>query len=73
MGYTNETAQLMSVPPYVMGCIATISGGWAADRAKKRGPYMMFFCLVAIVGFVMLIATDTPAVQYVGTFLAVSG
>ncbi|RXW25479.1 hypothetical protein EST38_g296 [Candolleomyces aberdarensis] len=73
MGYTNETAQLMSVPPYVMGCVATISGGWAADRAKKRGLYMMFFCLVAILGFVMLIATDTPAVQYVGTFLAVSG
>lgn len=63
----------MSVPPYVVGCIATISGGYAADRAKKRGAFMIFFCVVAIAGFTMLISTDQPAVQYVGTFLAVSG
>ena len=73
MGYTDEKAQLMSVPPYVVGCIATISGGYLADRAKKRGVYMMFFCVVAIIGFVLLISTDTPAVQYIGTFFAVSG
>lgn len=73
MHYTDNTAQLMTVPPYVLGCIATISGGYAADKAKKRGLFMMFFCAVAILGFVLLIATDKPAVQYVGTFLAVSG
>lgn len=73
MGYTDEKAQLMSVPPYVVGCVATIGGGYLADRSKKRGPYMMFFCIIAIIGFVMLISTNTPAVQYLGTFFAVSG
>ncbi|KAJ2914183.1 hypothetical protein MD484_g6232, partial [Candolleomyces efflorescens] len=73
MGYTNEKSQLMSVPPYVAGCIATIAGGYAADRAQKRGPFMMGFCLVAIIGFVLLISTHIPAVQYVGTFFAVCG
>lgn len=74
MGYKDPNhAQLMSVPPYVAGCIATIAGGWLADRAQMRGPFMMFFCAVAIVGFIMLIATDRTAVQYVGTFLTVCG
>ncbi|TFK23509.1 MFS general substrate transporter [Coprinopsis marcescibilis] len=73
MGYTNEKSQLMSVPPYVAGCIATIAGGWAADRAKQRGLFMIGFCFTAIIGFVMLISTDLPGVQYVGTFLTVCG
>jgi len=73
MGYTNNQSQLMTVPPYVVGCFATIAGGFLADRSKKRGPYMIFFCIVAIIGFVMLISTSKPHVQYAGTFLVVSG
>jgi MFS family permease len=73
MKYSNEKSQLMSVPPYVVGCIATIAGGYYADKLKRRGIFMMFFCGVAILGFVMLIATDNPHVQYAGTFFAVSG
>lgn len=73
MGYTNNQSQLMSVPPYVLGCIITISGGYVADRTKKRGVFMMGFCLVAITGFVFLVSTHNPHVQYAGTFLVVSG
>ena len=73
MGYTNNQSQLMSVPPYVLGCLTTITAGYLADRSKKRGPYMIFFCIVAIAGFILLISTHNPPVQYVGTFLAVSG
>ncbi|PPQ92915.1 hypothetical protein CVT25_000501 [Psilocybe cyanescens] len=73
MGYTNNQSQLMSVPPYVLGCVATISAGYFADRSKERGRYMMGFCLVAILGFVLLISTSNPHAQYAGTFFAVSG
>lgn len=47
MGYTNEHAQLMTVPPYVVACLCTIGGGLFADRHRQRGIYMIFFCLVA--------------------------
>lgn len=47
LGYTNEKAQLMTVPPYVVACLFTIGGGYAADKHRQRGIYMMFFCLVA--------------------------
>ncbi|KAF8461685.1 major facilitator superfamily domain-containing protein [Kalaharituber pfeilii] len=73
MGHTNNTAQLMTVPPYVAACLATIAGGWLADRSKQRGVYMILFCGVAIVGFIMLLSSGNPAVQYVGTFFAASG
>lgn len=73
MGYSNEKSQLMSVPPYVLGCIATIAGGRAADSSKKRGIYMIGFNIIAIIGFVLLISTHNPTVQYIGTFFAVSG
>ncbi|KAJ3506752.1 hypothetical protein NLJ89_g6693 [Agrocybe chaxingu] len=73
MGYTNNDSQLMSVPPYVAGCAATIASGYFADKTQRRGVFMMFHCIVAIAGFVMLVATDQPQVQYVGTFLAVAG
>lgn len=47
MGYTAESAQLMSVAPYVTACIGTICGGWAADKHKQRGIYMIGFALTS--------------------------
>lgn len=34
---------------------------------------MIFFCIVAITGFIFLISTHNPHVQYAGTFLVVAG
>lgn len=47
LGYTNEHAQLMTVPPYVVACLCTVTGGFLADRHGQRGIYMIFFCVIA--------------------------
>jgi hypothetical protein len=47
LGYSNEKAQLMTVPPYVVACIFCIGGGYAADRHGQRGLYMIGFCAIA--------------------------
>ncbi|KAH9220811.1 major facilitator superfamily domain-containing protein [Leptodontidium sp. 2 PMI_412] len=73
MGYTNVQAQLLSVPPYVLGCIVTICAGYFADKFKQRAIFMLGFSATAIVGWVMLISTTIPGVQYTGTFLACAG
>ncbi|KAF9479488.1 MFS general substrate transporter [Pholiota conissans] len=73
MGYTNNESQLMSVPPYVVGCLATITAGYVADRTKQRGLYMMFFCLVGIIAFALLFSVKNTHVQYAATFIAVAG
>ncbi|KAF3810463.1 putative transporter [Colletotrichum gloeosporioides] len=73
LGYTNNTAQLMTVPPYVVACVCCISGGWLADRHRQRGIYMIFFCAVGIIGFIMLLAAKSNGVKYAGCFFAASG
>lgn len=47
LGHKNEVAQLMTVPPYFVACIFTVLGGWAADKHRQRGLYMIGFCLTA--------------------------
>ncbi len=71
--YSSEQSQLLTVPPYVVACLFTIAAGWGADKLKMRGPFMAGFEVIAIIGFVMLLSTGNPAVQYLGTFFAASG
>lgn len=73
MGYANNQSQLMSVPPYVLACIMTITAGVLADRSKTRGPYMMLLCAIGLLGFLILINTRKPIAQYIATFLAAGG
>lgn len=73
MGYTSNTAQLMSVPPYCFACVFTIAASWYADRVRQRGIFLMGFQLVGIVGFGLLVGTSKSSTQYAGTILAAIG
>jgi hypothetical protein len=73
MGYSNNAAQLMTVPVYIVACFCTLAGNYASDKARRRGVFMMGFQITSIVGFALLITTGIPHVQYAGTFLAASG
>ena len=73
LGYTKNAAQLLTVPVYALACLCTITGSYFADKAGKRGVFLLGFEILAIVGFVVLISTDAPHVQYAGAFLAASG
>jgi sugar phosphate permease len=73
LGYTNETAQLMTVPPYVAACVCCIGAGFLADKWRFRGLFMIFFNIVAIIGFIMQISTSNNGVKYAGTFFAAMG
>ncbi|KAL3427527.1 high-affinity nicotinic acid transporter [Phlyctema vagabunda] len=73
MGYSANSAQLMSVPPYVAACFFTIIASYAADKAKQRGVFMLGFQATAVLGFSMLVGTGKPHVQYAGTFFAAIG
>jgi MFS family permease len=68
LNYTNEKAQLMTVPPYIVACFLCITGGYAADRLKTRGIFMIGFTVTAIIGLIMLISSQNPHVKYAGCF-----
>jgi sugar phosphate permease len=77
MGFTTADSivknQLLSVPPYFLAAILTIVVGYWSDRSKKRGLFNLCVAPIGITGFIMLIASDNPAVQYAGTFLGAMG
>lgn len=63
----------MTVPPYVVACFFTILGSYAADKAGQRGVFILRFQVAALAGFLLLVLSEKPHIQYAGTFLAVSG
>ncbi|TFK73730.1 MFS general substrate transporter [Pluteus cervinus] len=76
LGFSANIAQLMTIPPYALGCLVTILVGIASDRVKVRGPFVMICSLLGIIGYVMLYATSPkhhPGVGYAGTMLAAMG
>ncbi|KAF2015710.1 MFS nicotinic acid transporter-like protein Tna1 [Aaosphaeria arxii CBS 175.79] len=73
LGYTSTTANLLSVPPYALAAIVTVGIGWLADRTRQRGWCNIGVSVFGIVGFAMLLGSETPGVQYAGTFLGAVG
>ncbi|KAI9755033.1 MAG: TIM23 complex component [Chaenotheca gracillima] len=73
LGYTATTAQLLTVPPYAAAAVLTISVGFIADRTHQRGLCNIGVSLIGAAGFIMLLASSNPHVQYAGTFLGAMG
>jgi sugar phosphate permease len=73
LGYSNEKAQLMSVPPYIVACFVCITGGYFADRLRTRGVFMIGFTLTAMLGVILQVSSDNPHVKYAGVFLFACG
>ncbi|KAF2154446.1 major facilitator superfamily transporter [Myriangium duriaei CBS 260.36] len=73
LGYTNNKAQLMTVPPYVVACFFCISTGYFTDRFQSRGVTLICYNLIAITGLIMLVASHNNHVKYAGTFFFAVG
>merc|ERR1712000_750471 len=68
LGYVAATAQLLSVPPYVLAALTTVAAGFLSDRSQKRGIYVLGFSIIGMIGFILCIAApaDTPAMGNAG-------
>ncbi|KAJ5701306.1 hypothetical protein N7488_008854 [Penicillium malachiteum] len=77
LGYSDLKAQAMKAPPYVFACIVTIISGVAADRYRTRMLSVAVPNIMAIVGFIIIIASVRyPCVSGVtcfGIFLMAGG
>ncbi|KAL8794718.1 MAG: hypothetical protein Q9182_007597 [Xanthomendoza sp. 2 TL-2023] len=77
LGYTSSTAQLLTVPIYIVAAILAVAVAWYSDRSGQRSPYILA-CMSAIgIGFIICIAASAhggvPGVVYAGIFIAVCG
>ncbi|KAL6882457.1 major facilitator superfamily domain-containing protein [Trichoderma longibrachiatum] len=70
LNYTSSTAQLMTVPIYVVAAILAVVSAYFSDKVGRRSPFIIGFLLMMIVGFSMCIASSNPKVVYGGIFIA---
>ncbi|KAF7305963.1 hypothetical protein HMN09_00750700 [Mycena chlorophos] len=73
LGYTAAQAQLLTVPPFVCGCIATIAIGILSDKYNLRGPFIIGPAFVSLIGYIVLYTQTKPGPSYVGAVLAAVG
>lgn len=52
---------------------AVLLVGHFSDKLRVRGYFMLAGCSLAIIGYIMLIASTRPLTQYGGTFLVAAG
>ncbi|KAI5866520.1 MFS general substrate transporter [Durotheca rogersii] len=70
LGYSSSTAQLMTVPVYIVAAVLAVVFAFFSDRLGKRSPFIIGFLFIMAVGFAMCISTTNPRVVYGGVFLA---
>ncbi|RDW68872.1 uncharacterized protein DSM5745_08632 [Aspergillus mulundensis] len=62
-----------TAPPYIIGACVAWCIAWSSDRRKERGFHIFFPVCVAIVGFIISVATLNIPVRYFASFLYISG
>ncbi|KAE8147979.1 major facilitator superfamily domain-containing protein [Aspergillus avenaceus] len=73
LGYTAAEAQLLSVPPYAVAFVLTISVAILSERTRRRAPFIMGSTALACIGYIILLTDHRPGVSYVGTIFAAAG
>ncbi|KAI1340444.1 major facilitator superfamily domain-containing protein [Xylariaceae sp. FL0016] len=73
LGYKATIAQLFTVPPNITGFFFVLGMSFLSDHVRMRGPLMAGCCLLAMIGYIMLLAADSNPVRYGGTFLVGAG
>lgn len=67
LGFDFVISQLLSVPPFILGSISTLFVAITSDRKRIRGPFIITFSAIAIVGYILLcIRSLGIAVKYFG-------
>ncbi|EQB58678.1 major facilitator superfamily transporter [Colletotrichum gloeosporioides Cg-14] len=78
MGYTSSNAQLLTIPPYIVGAISAYISSSLSDRFKWRMPFIVFAQVLVLISFAILfskaenIQENIPAC-YFAIFLASIG
>ncbi|KAJ7066454.1 MFS general substrate transporter [Mycena amicta] len=73
VGFKATPANLLTVPVYFWACCITCLVGFLADRYQHRGIFNLVFLCIGAAGYIMLIASRSPALSYFATFVATCG
>ncbi|KAI5123157.1 hypothetical protein M0805_000860 [Coniferiporia weirii] len=73
LGFQTWKAQLMTVPPNALAALSIWAGAYLASKYKRRAVFIIIAGVVAIIGYIVLIASRTAGAQYAGVHLAAAG
>ncbi|KAF0327381.1 putative transporter [Colletotrichum sp. SAR11_59] len=71
-GSSVERQQLFTVPPYVVGAFFTVLLPWLSWRMDRRQIFFICSCPLAMVGYILFLASHELKVRYGATFLITS-
>ncbi|CDR88318.1 related to TNA1-High affinity nicotinic acid plasma membrane permease [Sporisorium scitamineum] len=73
LGYTAANAQLLTVPPYFLAFIFTMTIAHISFVVKRRLVFIIGCALLAIVGYIVQITSPTVTGRYVAIFITTPG
>ncbi|GIJ83853.1 hypothetical protein Asppvi_002683 [Aspergillus pseudoviridinutans] len=75
LGWTAVRAQVMSVPVYCVSMVITLSAAYASDRLRHRYLFTLAGCLIATMGYVILLCQASVPVgaRYFAVFAITGG
>ncbi|KFZ11655.1 hypothetical protein V501_04622 [Pseudogymnoascus sp. VKM F-4519 (FW-2642)] len=74
LGWTKSTAQVMSIPIWVVGIVFTLSASFLSGKLSIRYPFVFFGIALSLVGWAIQLAQVQPAgVRYFALFAIASG
>jgi len=73
LGFSAAGAQLLSIPPFVCGCISTVIIGVYSDKMNLRGPFVVLGAGVSMIGYIIAYVTSKPGPGYAAAIIAASG
>ena len=73
LGYSAAKAQLLSVPPYAVAFVLTITVAILSERIRRRALFIMTTSALGCIGYILLLAQNSAGMAYTGTILAAAG
>lgn len=73
LGWTSLKTQFYTVPVYTVACIWSIFIFYLSDHYKRRGYFLLFGSVCAIIGYSLLATSKSNNVKYGAVFLAAMG
>lgn len=73
LGFSGEEAQLHTVPPYVPAVVLTVLVSIAGDKLRWRGPFILIFLPITMIGYIIAIVATTNTQRYAAVFLIAAG
>ena len=73
LGYASIEANLMSVPPYVCGAVGLYLFALSSDHRRERGYHILGGLLVALIGLIITVTTNSNGGKYAGLCILLFG